>query len=93
MEKRRRLLPTRGTRHPYGSEAANGCPGLPRTAANNVKSFLARQKVNCRRAAREAALGRVRAKKLFSRSECRAVGEAQSGVKTLQKAGLGLTFA
>jgi hypothetical protein len=35
----------------------------------------------------------VRAKKLFSRSECRAVGEAQSGVKTLQKAGLGLTFA
>ena len=74
-------------------EAANGCPGLPRTAANNVKSFLARQKVNCRRAAREAALGRVRAKKLFSHSECRAVGEAQSGVKTLQKAGLGLTFA
>ena len=62
-------------------------------AANNVKSFLARQKVNCRRAAREAALGRVRAKKLFSRSERRAVGEAQSGVKTLQKAGLGLTFA
>jgi len=35
----------------------------------------------------------ARAKKLFSRSECRAVGEAQSGVKTLQKAGLGLTFA
>ena len=52
-----------------------------------------REKVNCRKAAREAALGRVRAKKLFSRSECRAVGEAQSGVKTLQKAGLGLTFA
>ena len=62
-------------------------------ARNDLDRFLSRQKVNCRKAAREAALGRVRAKKLFSRSECRAVGEAQSGVKTLQKAGLGLTFA
>ena len=86
--------------YPQGVRGIRKAAKLP-TAAQDCRArrqimlnfFLARQKVNCRRAARETALGRVRAKKLFSRSGCRAAGEIQSGVKTLQKAGLGLTFA
>ena len=63
MGKRRRLLPARGYAASVRQQSCRRLPRLPRTAANNVKS---RQKVNCRKAAREAALGRVRAKKLFS---------------------------
>ena len=36
-------------------------------ARNDLDRFLSRQKVNCRKAAREAALGRVRDKKRLSR--------------------------
>jgi len=36
-------------------------------ARNDLDHFLSRQKVNCRKAAREAALGRVRDKKHLSR--------------------------
>jgi len=36
-------------------------------ARNDLDRFLSRQKVNCRKAAREAALGRVRDKKHLSR--------------------------
>ena len=49
-----------------------------------------REKVNCREAARDAALGRVRRKKHFSRSVCHSRpkgGKAQSEVQLSQKSG------
>ena len=71
--------------YPQGVRGIRKAAKLP-TAAQDCR---ARQQISLNRFLARP----VRAKKLFSRSECRAVGEAQSGVKTLQKAGLGLTFA
>jgi len=43
-------------------------------ARNDLDRFLSRQKVNCRKAAREAALGRVRDKKTSHAANVRVYG-------------------
>ena len=68
---------------------------VPRTARKNFNHKSPRQKVNCRKAAREAALERAR-QKHFSLRACRSRlsgGKAQSGTHLSQKRGTQLKAA
>jgi len=50
-------------------------------ARNDLDRFLSRQKVNCRKAAREAALGRVRDKKTSHAANVRAYGACAAAAR------------